>query len=64
MFSGKQKLTEFSTTKPTLQKVKGTHIVKTYKRLGEKKKNLQSQPETIKKIVTGTFSSVQSFSHV
>ena len=31
------KLTEFSTTKPALQKVKGTHIVKKYKRWGKKK---------------------------
>ena len=46
-FSDKQKLREFSTTKSALQKnVKGTYIVKKY----EKKKDLQNQPQTIRKL--------------
>ena len=43
-FSDKQKLREFSTTKPALQQMlKGLIIVKKYRR----KKDLQNQPQTI-----------------
>ena len=45
-FSDKRKLREFSTTKQTLQE----YIVKKY----EKKKDLQNQPQTIKKMAIGT----------
>ena len=57
-FSDKQKLREFSTTKSALQKnVKGTYIVKKY----EKKKDLQNQPQTFKKIAIGIYISVIIF---
>ena len=60
-FSDKKKLREFSTTKPALQQMlKGlTYIVKKYKR---RKKNLQNQPQTIKKMTIGTYISIISLS--
>ena len=52
-FSEKQRLREFSTTKPALQQMLGTYIVKKYKREGKKKKDLQNQPQTTKKMAIG-----------
>ena len=49
-FSDKQKLREFSTTKQTLQQ----YIVRKY----EKKKDLQNQPQRIKKMAIGTYISI------
>ena len=46
-FSNKQKLREFSTTKPALQQMfKGTYIVK---EIQEKKKDLPNQPTQLRK---------------
>ena len=60
-FSDYLKLREFSTTKSALQKnVKGTYIVKKY----EKKKDLQNQPQTIKKNGNRNISSVQYYCSV
>ena len=54
-FSDKQKLREFSTTKPALQQMlKGLHS----QEIQEKKKDLQNQPRTIKKIAIGTYTSI------
>ena len=54
-FSDKQKLREFSTTKPAFQQMlKGLIIVKKYKR----KKDLQNQPQTIKKMAIRRYISI------
>ena len=52
-FSDKQKLREFSTTKPALQQMDlyGQEIQ-------EKKKDLQNQPQTIKEMAIGTYISI------
>ena len=54
-FSDKQKLREFSTTKPALQQMlKGLHS----QEIQEKKKDLQNQPQTIKKMAIGIYISL------
>ena len=52
-FSDKQKLREFSATKPALTNVKGTYIVRKYKR---RKRSTKSTP--IKKMALGTYISI------
>ena len=54
-FSDKQKLREFSTTKPTLQQMLKGLI---NQEIQEKKKDLQNQPQTIEKIAIGTYISI------
>ena len=55
-FSDKQKLREISTTKSALQQMlKGLNIDK---KIQEKKKDLQNQPQTIKKMAIGTYISM------
>ena len=51
-FSDKQKLREFSTTKPALQQMLKGLISQ---EIQEKKKDLQNQPQTIKKMAIGTY---------
>ena len=54
-FSDKQKLREFSTTKSALQQMlKGLHS----QEIQEKKKYLQNEPQTIKKMTIGTYISI------
>ena len=54
-FSDKQKLREFSTTKPALQQMlKGL----TQSKHTREEKYLQSQPQTIKKMAIGTYISI------
>ena len=54
-FSGKQKLREFSTTKPALQQMlKGLLC----QEIQKKKKDLQNQPQAIKKMAIGTYISI------
>ena len=54
-FSDKQKLREFSTTKPALQqKLKGI----TQARNTREEKDLQNQPQAIKKMAIGTYISI------
>ena len=54
-FSDKQKLREFSTTKPALQQMLKGLISQ---EIQEKKKDLQNQPQTIKKMAIGTYISI------
>jgi len=54
-FSDKQELTEFSTTKPALQQILNGLI---YSRNTKEEKNLQNQPQTIKKMAIGTYISI------
>ena len=54
-FSDKQDLREFNTTKPTTTNIKQIYIVKKYKR---RKKDLQNQPQTSKKMGTGSYISI------
>ena len=54
-FSDKQKLTELSTTKQALQQMLKGLI---YQEIQEKKKDLQNQPQTIKKMAVGTYISI------
>ena len=55
IFSDKQKLREFSTTKPALQQMlKGLNIVRKYKR----RKNYEIKPQTTKKMAIGTYISI------
>ena len=54
-FSDKQKLREFSATKPAYNKCYRdlySHVIK------EKKKDVQNQPQTIKKMTIGTYISI------
>ena len=54
-FSDKQKLREFSTTKPVLQQMlKGLNR----EEIQEKKKELQNEPPKIKKIARGAYISI------
>ena len=54
-FSDKQKLREFSTTKPALQQMlKGLYS----QEIQEKKKIYKIKPQTIKKIAIGTYISI------
>ena len=50
-FSDKQKLREFSTTKPALQQIYSQEIQ-------EKKTDLQNPPQRIKKMAIGTYISI------
>ena len=50
-FSDKQKLREFSTTKPALQQM----LKQLSQEIRQKKKDLQNQPQTIKKMAIGTY---------
>ena len=50
-FTDKQKLTEFSTTKPALQQMFKGHVES---RNTREEKDLQNQPQTIKKMAIGT----------
>ena len=54
-FSDKQKLREFSTTKPALQQMLKGLISQ---EIQEKKKDLQNQPQTIKKMAIKTYISI------
>ena len=54
-FSDKQKLGEFSTTKPVLQPTLKKLL---QSRNARRKKNLQNQPQTIKKMAIGTYISI------
>ena len=56
-FSDKQKLREFNTTKLALQQMLNGFIQSRNTR-EEKKKGLQDQPQTIKKITIGTYISI------
>ena len=54
-FSDRQKIREYSTTKPVLQQMlKGLYS----QEIQEKKKELQNQPQTIKKMTIGMYISI------
>ena len=53
-FSDKQKLREFSTTKPALQQM----LKQLSQEIRQKKKDLQNQPQTIKKMAIGKYISI------
>ena len=60
-FSDKQKLREFSTTKPVIQQMLKGLIFKVKlksRNTREGKKNLQNQPQIIKKMAIGTYVSI------
>ena len=59
-FSDKQNLREFSTTKPALQQMLNG-LIQSRNTSEKKKKDLQNQPKTIKKMAIGTYISIITF---